>query len=184
MLKNKFIIFDRDGTLINHVPYLYNTNDVELIPGAKSIVSNFLKRDYFLFLHTNQSGVSRGYFSLEDVKKCNNKMIQLLGLGNNIFKDICIAHDFPPETNSYRKPSTRFAEELIKKYKIGIDQITYVGDSVSDLETAFNLKCNAYGLDVSGKNNLNQNLINKKIYNFKVFNSLAEIENDILKTNI
>lgn len=180
----RYIIFDRDGTLIQYKPYLHDPNKVKLTNGAKNIISNFLKKGYLLFLHTNQSGVSRGYFKMEDVNQCNNRMIQLLGLGDEIFEDICIAEDFPPGINSFRKPSTKFGEQLIEKYKIRLDQLIYIGDNITDLDTAFNLNCQAYGLDRGVETKLKIQVKNERKYDFKVFNSLLEIENDIIKNDI
>ena len=70
----RYIIFDRDGTLIEHKQYIHKPHDVKLTPGSREIVLSFLEKGYLLFLHTNQSGVGRGYFKIEDVKKCNEKI--------------------------------------------------------------------------------------------------------------
>ena len=138
----KYIIFDRDGTLIEHVNYLFEPNKVSLVPGVKCLFRRLIQENCLLFLHTNQSGVGRGYFSIDDVIKCNSKMIEQIGLGNNIFKKICIAEDFPPGPNSYRKPSNKFGLEILIKYKIEPKDLYYVGDSKCDIETAENLGCN------------------------------------------
>ena len=114
----RYIIFDRDGTLIKYKPYLHKPEDVKLTEGSRQIISSFLAKGYLLFLHTNQSGIGRGYFKMDDVIKCNDKMIQLLDINSKIFQEICIAGDYPPEKDTYRKPSTKFGSELIKKYRI------------------------------------------------------------------
>ena len=99
----KYIVFDRDGTLIKHIPYLCDPLKVELLPTVKQAIKILLDRNYKLFLHTNQSGVARGYFSLDDENKCNMQMINLLGFGEAIFKEICIAPDFPAKKNQLQK---------------------------------------------------------------------------------
>ena len=119
----RYIIFDRDGTLIEHKQYLHKPQDVKLTPGSRETLLSFLEEGYLLFLHTNQSGVGRGYFKMEDVKKCNEKMIELLNINSKIFEDICIASDYPPIENTYRKPSIKFGSELIKKYEIKSSQL-------------------------------------------------------------
>ena len=63
----RYVIFDRDGTLIKYKPYLHKPEDVKLTDGSKEIVSSFLAKGYLLFLHTNQSGIGRGYYKMEDV---------------------------------------------------------------------------------------------------------------------
>ena len=180
----RYIIFDRDGTLIKYKPYLNKPEDVELTEGSRQIIASFLAKGYLLFLHTNQSGIGRGYFKINDVIKCNDKMIQLLDINSKIFQEICIAGDYPPEKDTYRKPSTKFGKEIIKKYKILPGQLIYIGDNTSDLKTAFNLNCLAYGINFKKKKQfLNKRDIAKK-FNFKVYESLLEIENDIIKKNI
>ena len=95
-MRNKGIIFDRDGTLIKYIPYLKNVKKVKLVNGVSQTLKLLKSSGYMLFLHTNQSGVSRGLFSIEDVNKCNKEMLKLINLGDDVFKEICIAFDFPP----------------------------------------------------------------------------------------
>jgi len=149
-MKDKYIVLDRDGTLIKYKPYLYLPEMVELHKETKKALELLIDNNCKLFLHTNQSGVSRGFFDINDVNKCNDRLIHLLGFGDNIFEMICIASDYPPIESSYRKPSPLFGLDLVKKYKIDIDQIFYVGDSISDLMTAKNLGCKAYGVENGG----------------------------------
>ncbi len=178
-MKDKLIVFDRDGTLIRYKPYLYMTKDVELLEGVKEVLKKLKENGNKLFLHTNQSGVSRGYYSLNDVVRCNNKMINILGLGKNIFEKICIAHDYPPNKNSYRKPSPRFGREIIHKYNVNISSLIYIGDNISDLQTAKNIGCLAYGVD-SGVKNLKSKLKKSKIFNFPVYKNMCEFNKNLL----
>jgi len=179
----RYIIFDRDGTLIEHKKYLHNPEDVKLINGSRDIILSFLKEGYLLFLHTNQSGVGRGYFKIEDVKRCNEKMIRLLNINSKIFEDICIAPDYPPRQNTYRKPSKKFGQEIIEKYKIKPNQLVYIGDNTLDLETAYRLNCIGYGISFNEKNSLlDKDKVIKK-FNFTIHRSLYEIKNDIIKND-
>ena len=144
--KIKYIIFDRDGTLIKHIPYLYEPEKVELLPHVIELLNVFKSKDYKLFLHTNQSGIGRGYFDINDCVSCNNRMIELIGLGKDIFEKICIAPDFPPNKNTYRKPSIKFGNEIINKYKISCSDLYYIGDAISDIKTANKLNCKSFGV--------------------------------------
>jgi len=143
----KFIVFDRDGTLIKHIPYLFEPDKVELLPGVKEGIYSLKKKGHRLFLHTNQSGVARGYFDNKAVELCNQRMIDLIGLGPDVFDEICIALDFPPGPVSFRKPSPSFGLSLIQKYSISLDDLFYVGDSIIDIETAHSLRCTAFGIN-------------------------------------
>lgn len=56
----KALVLDRDGTLIEHVPYLHKPEDVRLLPGVREGLAAARAGGLTLFLHTNQSGVGRG----------------------------------------------------------------------------------------------------------------------------
>ena len=173
MLNKKFIVFDRDGTLIKYVPYLSNPSSVELIPGVKEFINNLLKNSNKLFLHTNQSGVSRGLFNIQEVIKCNERLFELLGFGDDLFERICIATELSLSNNSYRKPSSRFANEIINDYEIDKSDLFYIGDNISDLETANNTGCNAYGI-------LNKKLnysVENNTLGYRIFKNIIDLNN-------
>jgi D-glycero-D-manno-heptose 1,7-bisphosphate phosphatase len=173
-MKIKHVILDRDGTLIKYIPYLFEKEKVELINGTIEAISLLMERNIKIYLHTNQSGVGRGYFRISDVVDCNNKMIELIGLGQNIFDKICVAPDFPPLKVSYRKPSSLFATELAQKYDFEKKSLVYIGDSISDLKTAKNAGCNAYGV-MSGGYDLVTLIKSETDLNYKIFPNLLDI---------
>ena len=179
-MKIKHVILDRDGTLIKYIPYLFEKEKVELITGTMEAINLLIKKNIKIYLHTNQSGVGRGYFGVSDVLDCNNKMIELIGLGQNIFQEICVASDFPPSKVSYRKPSSLFANELINKYNLDRDSIVYVGDSISDLKTAKNTGCNAYGV-MSGGYNLETLIKSETDLKYDIFPNLLEVVNHLIE---
>ena len=179
-MKIKHVILDRDGTLIKYIPYLFKKEKVELITGTIEAINLLIKKNIKIYLHTNQSGVGRGYFGISDVVDCNNKMIELIGLGQNIFQEICVASDFPPLKVSYRKPSSLFANELINKSKLDRDSIVYVGDSISDLKTAKNTGCNAYGV-MSGGYDLETLIKSETDLKYDIFPNLLEVVNHLIE---
>ncbi len=178
-MREKYVVFDRDGTLIKHIPYLHDVDRVELLPTVKESIELLIENNCKLFLHTNQSGVSRKYFKLTDVTKCNNMMLELINLGNKLFVDICVATDFPANKITYRKPSPKFGLEIIEKYKIYKDQLFYVGDSISDYETAVNIGCKFFGVN-TGLIDLKSK---KEEIIFDVSKSLLDVANKIINCN-
>ena len=174
----KYVVFDRDGTLIKHIPYLYNPSQVELFGDTIKSINLLIENRVKLFLHTNQSGISRKYFKIEDAISCNNKLIELLGMGENIFEEICIAEDYPPRKDTYRKPSPKFGLEIIDKYNINKNNLFYVGDSTSDLETALNIGCKCFGVN-TGLVDLKSSNENK--IRFDISENLFEVVNKIIE---
>jgi len=130
------LILDRDGTLIEHVPYLSDPADVRLLPGVREALMVARAAGARLFLHSNQSGIGRGYFDEAAVAACNRRLIGLLELGPLPFERICIAPEAPDTPSPYRKPSPLFAREIIRDFALQPDAVCYLGDRGSDLATA------------------------------------------------
>ena len=140
---NKGIFLDRDGTIIYDKAYLSEPAGVELVPGSAGALARARALGYHLFLFTNQSGISRGYFTHDDVHACNARMLELLGLGEDLFTEVCIAPEHPEDTPVYRKPSPRFIEECIEKYELNREASFMVGDRKSDWQAGLNAEIQA-----------------------------------------
>lgn len=178
---NKALFLDRDGVLILDKHYLKKEEDVQLIENVSEALLKALNHNYYLFLFTNQSGISRGYFNLDTVKKCNQKMINLININKKIFTEICIAPEIKIDPFSYRKPSPRFILEMINKYNLNIKECWMIGDRITDLQAGIN--ANIKSVLINNNNNIEQNTIdyiekNKK--NIFVFKSLIEFVNHFI----
>lgn len=147
---NKALFLDRDGTLIIDKDYLADPAGVELIPGVTEALQQARDLGYLLFLFTNQSGIGRGYHTLEQAQACNQRMLDLLDLGNDLFTAICIAAEAPDQPSDYRKPSPRFILEMRAKHALDPQQCWMVGDRESDLEAGLNANIHAAAV-CSGK---------------------------------
>lgn len=134
------VFLDRDGTLIVDRHYLSDPAGVELIPGVRETLQNWIVKGCRLFLFTNQSGVGRGLFSLEAVHRCNQRMLELLDLPQPGFTEICVAPEAPEAPPVYRKPSPRFILEMVLKYSLQPEQTWMVGDRTNDVQTGLNAK--------------------------------------------
>ena len=135
---SKALFLDRDGTLIIDKDYLSDPAGVELISGTTEALRAARSLGYKLFLFTNQSGIGRGYFTLADAVACNNRMIELLDLGPDVFTEICIAPESSDQPAVYRKPSPRFIHESIARHSLNPAQCWMIGDRESDLEAGLN----------------------------------------------
>ena len=133
----KGIIFDRDGTLVEFVHFLFKEEQVcinkDMIPTLKYL--NKLSA-IKIFMHTNQSGVCRGMFSIKDVENCNKKFQQIISTEYEIdlfFENIFIAPSF---NSIYRKPTSNVVTELVRNYNLKKKDILYIGDTLVDYQTA------------------------------------------------
>ena len=132
----KALFLDRDGTLIVDKVYLATPDGVELIAGAAAGLARARALGYTLFLFTNQSGIGRGYHTLEDSQRVNDRMEEMLGLPRPVFDETCIAPEAPGQPVVYRKPSPRFILEAVERHGLDPAQCWMVGDSAADVGSA------------------------------------------------
>ena len=128
------LFLDRDGTLIVHKPYLHDPDGVELLPGVREALARARDAAVRLFLFTNQSGIGRGMYTMADVEAVNGRMLDMLGLGDDLFTATCVAPESPDEPSLYRKPSPRFIMEMLAAHAIAADAAWMLGDSPVDWE--------------------------------------------------
>lgn len=136
------VFLDRDGTLIEHVPYLRDPGDVIVRPGTREALARLRTSAAKIFLFTNQSGVSRGFFSLADVEAVNRRMVELLDLGADVFAGVCIAPELPEDVPVYRKPSPRYIAETLAAHGLPHERAWMIGDSPVDWEAGINAGVN------------------------------------------
>jgi len=132
----KALFLDRDGTLIVDKVYLADPAGVELIPGTAAALRRARQLGYQLFLFTNQSGIGRGYHTLEDAQRVNARLEEMLGLPPPVFDGVCIAPEGPGEPLVYRKPSPRFILETIAQQQLDPAACWMVGDAPADFAAA------------------------------------------------
>lgn len=146
------LFLDRDGTIIVHRPYLHRAEEVELAPGAADALGRARGAGFLLFLFTNQSGVGRGWFTMRDVEAVNARMIDLLGLGRDVFTRICVAPEAPDQPSLYRKPFPRFILECIADFHLDPKECWMVGDGPSDWQAglAAGIRAAAVRSDLTG----------------------------------
>jgi len=136
----KGLFLDRDGTLIEHIPYLHDPQEVRLVKGARNALSKVMDEGFRIFLFSNQSGVGRGMFTMNEVEACNTRMVELLDIPGAIFTETCIAPEKPGESAGYRKPNPRFIVEMIRKYDLNRRLCWMIGDSECDVQAAGNAR--------------------------------------------
>lgn len=135
-MNGRALFLDRDGTLIVDKVYLADPAGVELVPGTAEALRRARDLGYRFFLFTNQSGIGRGYHTIEDTHRVNARMEELLGLPGGLFTEICIAPEAPGQPSLYRKPSPRFITEVIARHGLDPKECWMIGDSAADMGAA------------------------------------------------
>lgn len=139
--KNRPTIFlDRDGVLIKDHGYVYQANDVEIFPDVVEGLEALRDKGYLILVVTNQSGVARGYFTLQDVAHCHNVILEKLGRPGLIDKFYVCPHH-PKGTHpefakvcDCRKPATGMIDAATQEFSIDLKRSFLIGDKVSDIQ--------------------------------------------------
>ncbi len=132
------VFLDRDGTLIEEKNYLHLPEQVVLYPGSESALKRLQDAGFLLFLVTNQSGVGRGYFTLQDVDLVHAHITGILRSSGVDFAKIYVAPEAPDQPSRGRKPSPQFLFDARDEFQLDLAQSFMIGDKLIDLECGWN----------------------------------------------
>lgn len=130
----KAIFLDRDGTIIKDKHYLYKPQEIEYFPWTFEAFKLFQNNGFKLFLVTNQSGIGRGFFSVEQMHEVHEK-IQNDMIENHLepFVDIAFCPHAPDQDCLCRKPSAGMIHDLVNRHHLDPGQSYMLGDKESDV---------------------------------------------------
>ena len=126
------VLFDRDGTLIDDVPYNGDPDRVTVRPGAAQAVRTLRDRTVALGLVTNQSGVARGLLSLPQVDAVNDRVQDLLGR----FDTVEVCPHGPESSCVCRKPGPGLVLRAARQLGVAPWECAVIGDIASDVDAA------------------------------------------------
>ena len=155
-ISQKAAFLDRDGVINEDTGYLNNIKDFKWIEGAIEALKILKENNFLIIIISNQSGVSRGYFSKQDVHNLHKWINLQLSEHNVKIDDFFFATEHPNTETSKtrRKPSPRMIEEAIKKYNLNRADCFMVGDKDIDVLAAKNANIRGFlfeGGDLSYK---------------------------------
>ncbi len=139
------LFLDRDGIIIDYVPYLKDPQDVRLTVGVVDLIQRAHSRGYRVVMVSNQSGIGREYFSQEQYMKVQNRMLELLAQGGQ-WIDVCHFAPFQESSKraaflfspSLRKPRAGMILEESAQWNIDLSKSIMIGDHLSDMMSGHN----------------------------------------------
>lgn len=140
MIKH-FVIFDRDGTLIDHVHHLSDPNLVKIKSNLIEALTLLSNNGIDFGIITNQSIINRGIASISQVQKVNEVVINFLNKSRLNFKFIYICPHTPEEGCGCRKPKLELGLKAIADQGYMTKNGFVVGDQYSDIEFGKKLGC-------------------------------------------
>jgi D-glycero-D-manno-heptose 1,7-bisphosphate phosphatase len=135
---NRAVFLDRDGTLMEDKDYLHRPEEVVIYPGVGPALKRLQDAGFKLFIVTNQSGVGRGMFPLDDVHKVHDHLCCELAKDGVRIEKIYIAPEAPDAPSRGRKPSPQFLLDARDAFDLDLAQSYMIGDKLIDLECGWN----------------------------------------------
>ncbi len=129
------VFLDRDGTLIEDVGALHSVEQIELYSDTVAALRK-LQGKYRLFVITNQSGVSKGLLSIEQVHAVNSFLDELLRREGIEILEWYVCPHRREENCSCIKPKPEFVLRAQKKYGLDLSRSFVIGDHPHDVFTA------------------------------------------------
>jgi len=151
-MKNKAVFFDRDGTLIKDVNYLSRIDQIEILPGTIDFCLRLQKKDYLLFVVTNQSGVARGFFDEQFVKDTHNYLSSFFKEQGVYFKKFYYCPHHPTDAKllkykikcSCRKPAPGMIFKATEEFDIDLSQSIMLGNKEIDVQAGRAAGCKSF----------------------------------------
>jgi len=135
------VFLDRDGTLNEELGYIFNVDDLALLPDALKSVVDLNHAGVACIVVTNQSGPARGFYSEEHVRKLNDRLVRLLAEGGaHVDAVYYCPHHAEGVVAEYaiacecRKPKPGMILETATELGINLTKSFMVGDRKSDIK--------------------------------------------------
>jgi histidinol-phosphate phosphatase family protein len=126
------VLFDRDGTLVEDVPYNGDPERVVAMPRARAALDRLRGRGILVGVVSNQSGVARGLLSLEQVEAVNRRLEELVGPVDSW----AVCPHGPTDACDCRKPAPGLVLRAAAELGVPPEHCVVVGDIGSDVQAA------------------------------------------------
>jgi histidinol-phosphate phosphatase family protein len=134
------LFLDRDGVLNHDKPgsYVMSLEEFRLMNGVKEAMKILSGIFGTIVVCTNQRGVGKGLYSIEEMHKMNNFLLQEIQQAGGRIDKIYYALDLNDDAPD-RKPNTGMALQAKQDFpSIDFAKSTMVGNNISDMQFARN----------------------------------------------
>ena len=137
-IPKKTIFLDRDGVINKDIGYLHRINEFQFIDGIFETCKHFLKINYQIIIVSNQSGIGRGYYSLEEYNQLTEWMHNQFNKQGIVILDSLYCPHHPISNCNCRKPKPGMLLESKIKHNVCIGRSWMIGDKETDIMAAMN----------------------------------------------
>lgn len=149
--KNRAIFLDRDGTINKDKKYLFRVHDFEFLPGVIPALRKAQEAGYLLIIITNQSGIARGYYGIEEFEKLNLWMLKELKKKGVIINGVYYCPHHPEaivpqfrKNCECRKPKTGMFKKAAIENNLDLNLCFAIGDRIRDCSICEETNCHGF----------------------------------------
>lgn len=130
---NKVIFLDRDGTINVDFGYVHEISNLVFTNNAVEGLKLMISMGYKLIVITNQSGIGRKMYTIDEYKKFNDYLINSLLKHGVEITEVYFCPHIDADNCDCRKPKIGLYEKAIDKYNIDLNNSYAIGDKDRDL---------------------------------------------------
>ena len=130
------VFLDRDGTIMRDCDYLSDPEGIEIFDGAADALRRLKAAGFKIIIITNQSGIGRGYFTVEEYRAVEHEVDQRLGPG--IIDATYFCPDHPDADSTCRKPKPGMILDAQRDHGIDLARSFMIGDKLIDAQCGRN----------------------------------------------
>lgn len=134
--KKKALFLDRDGVINIDLGHVHKIDNFIFNPEIFKICDEYQKKNYLIFIVTNQAGIAKGFYSLSDFETLSKWMIEKFKEKNIVITKVyyCPHHPDFDKNCDCRKPNPGMILKAEKDYNLDLQNSVLYGDKQSDLE--------------------------------------------------
>ncbi len=139
LIKKSAVFLDRDGTINYDFGYVHTFEKFKLRPNVLKGLKYLTKKKYLIFIVTNQAGIAKGIFKMEQLKKLHKKILIYFKKKNVKIHQIEFCPYHPEgivklykKKSQFRKPGNLMLKKILNKWNIDLNKSFMIGDKNSD----------------------------------------------------
>jgi D-glycero-D-manno-heptose 1,7-bisphosphate phosphatase len=138
----KLIILDRDGVInFDSAQFIKSPTEWKPLPGSIDAIARLNQAGYRVVVATNQSGIGRGLFDMATLAAINDKMVEMVFRQGGRIDAIFFCPHTADDKCHCRKPNTGMFEDIAARFKVGLEGVPTIGDSLRDLQAGVKVGC-------------------------------------------
>lgn len=138
----KLIILDRDGVINqDRDDYVKSADECIPIEGSIDAIARLSNAGFTVVIATNQAGLARGKFELEDLEAMHAKITKLVEEKGGEIGAIFYCPHHPDENCKCRKPKPGMLDAIEAEFNTSVESSYFIGDSLRDLQAAVQKAC-------------------------------------------